>query len=387
MKIFELIPCDLCGSTNHTTIYTSNQHVNSGLGNVEISIVMCNECNFIFQNPQLMPDILLRHYQTNSSGSVFTLQGNGTRTAKLLNERISFIKNFVENVNIESICDIGGGKGLLLDTIKFNKSISKYLIEPSDAIEQCKNDSICKIKSFVEEVDPMKYQFDFLMCISALEHFKNPLKVLEKFYKLISSKGYLYIEVPNSLKPHKTFAEFYSYEHVNHFTLETLQKFILQAGFYPVKIEESPLFSSIRVVAKKNDMAITKNEILSTFNFYKTNKNKLLKTLRTTIERLQNSGGLEGFAIYGAGEHTKFIIKSFDLLLDHIQYFIDSDPKKWGHKFFDKKIISPNDIKDSGIQNILISSHDFEQEIYNTLTHTVSNDINLIRLYNHEEIL
>lgn len=380
MELFETISCNLCNSKNYKTIYSSNQYTNSVLGTMNISLVICNECNFIFQNPQLTDEALTKHYKTNSSGGTYTQKENNTRTNNLLKERSKFIQESIKNTSISNICDVGAGKGIFIDNLQIDKAITKYIIEPSDAIMECTNPNIIKINKFLEDVDESSVKFDFLICISALEHFKKPISVLKKFYNLMNDDGFLFIEIPNSLKPYKTFAEFFSYEHLNHFTLETIIKFLEKTGFYPVKIEESQIIPNIRILAKKNNIDINHKEVVELFKIYTQNKLYLKENLEKRINQLKQNKQLHHLAIYGAGNHTKFILESFDLLC-HVIIFIDSDPKKSNQEYYGRKIISPNEIELYPIKNILISSYDFEKEIFNTLCAILKKNINIIKLY------
>lgn len=380
MQLLENIPCSLCNSQDYKTIYTSTQYANSSLTAMNISLVICNKCNFIFQNPQLTNEALAKHYATNSSGETYTQRGRNTRTNNLLIERVKFITESIQNISISNICDVGAGKGLLIESLRIDKKIKKYIIEPSSALYQCTNPNIVKINKFIEDIDSNSVKFDFLMCISALEHFKDPLGILKKFYNLIDKNGFLLIEIPNSLKPYKTFAEFFSYEHLNHFTIETIIKFLNKAGFYPVKIEESQVVPNIRILAKKSDIDINHKNIIEVFNIYTQNKNQLKENLEIKINNLKQNNQLKNLGIYGAGNHTKFILESFDLL-DNIIVFIDSDPKKSNLEYYGRKIISPEEIELYPIENILISSYDFEKEIFNSLCKILKKDIHIITLY------
>ena len=89
---------------------------------------------------------------------------------------------------------------------------------------------------------------------------------------------------------------------------------------------------------------------------------------------------LKGYAGCGKTMLTKYLIEEFDIL-DKVDYFIDSDIKKHGKSFFGKLIISPEEIKKKNIINILISSHDFEYEIYSKLK-VMFPYLNLMTIYN-----
>lgn len=380
MNKLENVDCDLCGQNDTVDLYATRQYSNSLIGKVDIKLVMCKNCNFIYQNPQLTSPILEKHYEHNSSGDIFRVTKGNTRAGFLLQERQKFIYDSLPLANIKSICDVGGGTGVLLSSLELSSSINKYLIEPSSAIDKCNDPSIIKIKKRVEDIAKQKtLKFDLLMCISALEHLKAPSSILNTFNKLINESGYILIEVPNTLKPYNTFAEYFSYEHVNHFTYETLLSFLKKSNFYPVKIDESKHFHTIRVLAKKQNEKYTHKSLIEFFDKYQKEKNSFSKTIIDKMELFFDTKQTKSFCIYGAGDHTRFLLEQFDCL-GSIDYFIDSDPKKWGKKFYDKKIISPNNILSLDIKNILISSHDFEKEIFTNIKE-IAKHVNVMTIY------
>jgi 2-polyprenyl-3-methyl-5-hydroxy-6-metoxy-1,4-benzoquinol methylase len=61
-------------------------------------------------------------------------------------------------------------------------------------------------------------KYDAISCISSLEHYYNPNIVLNKFKNLLILDGILILEVPDTLNPKAQLAEFFSFEHLSHFT-------------------------------------------------------------------------------------------------------------------------------------------------------------------------
>jgi hypothetical protein len=218
------------------------------------------------------------------------------------------------------------------------------------------------------------------MCISALEHFRNPTQALRKFHSLITNDGFLLIEVRDSLNPHGTFSEFYSYEHINHFTIQSLQNFLYKTGFYIVRVDKSETVPNIRILARKVNLEVVHGNSLIHFNQYRRKKAELRQRLQRKINSILESEQIHDCAIYGAGDHTRFLLESFDLL-KHVSVFIDSDPSKRGTRFLDRVVIGPENIVSENIKNILISSHDFEEEIFQSLCHISEHGIRVIRLY------
>lgn len=383
MQIFEKIPCSLCNSSDSERIYSSTQYADDFLAKMRIDLVLCKNCSFVYQNPQLTSAALRKHYLNSSSATVFSLNSDNSRYNILINERKDFIKNVIEMNNIKKICDVGGGKGILISSLDLPEDIQKFLIEPSDAIYECEDEKVVKIKDFVEEYIRKKEQkFDLVMCISALEHLKDPSLVLDSFNELLDDKGFLLLEVPNSLTPYNTFAEFYSYEHINHFSIRTLSLFLHKSGFYPVKIEQSKRVPNIRILAKKYEKEILLKEVKDVFLNYNMQKEGLSEKIIQKVITPIKSVNIKSLGIYGAGEHTKFILEKVDIL-EYVDCFIDSNKSKHGKYFYGKKIIAPRDIEKEGLSHIMISSHDFEDEMYNTIKEN-SNNIEIITLYRGE---
>jgi 2-polyprenyl-3-methyl-5-hydroxy-6-metoxy-1,4-benzoquinol methylase len=367
MQLFEEVICDLCKSNNNSEVYNSTQCSNS-FGKINIKLVVCKNCGFIYQNPQLTASALDEHYQYNSSGNVFR---ESMQSSLEFEERKDFLIEIINDFNIKSICDVGGGKGEFLSYLEVDSSVKKILIEPSDAILENNND-IIKIQSKIEDLS-YDTKFELVMCINSLEHFKSPTIVFDKISASLKDDGFIFIEVPNTLTPYSTIGDFFSYEHMNHFTYESLFYILKKFNFYLIKVSKSKHLNTIKLVARKiNHKSILENT-LNIFSSYKLNKEYFLNNFNIDEK-------LSSFSIYGAGEHTKYLIEKFNILYK-VDYFIDSDTKKHGKYFFDKLIISPQEIEQKNIKNILISSHDFEDEIYNKLE-IIFPGLNLITIYN-----
>lgn len=75
----------------------------------------------------------------------------------------------------------------------------------------------------------------------------------------------------------------------------------------------------------------------------------------------------ENVVIYGAGTSGERLLSQ--LLYDeiYVTYFCDSNPKMWGKKVLNKKVISPDELKEiSGKSAVLISSV-YWKDIYEEL--------------------
>ena len=87
--------------------------------------------------------------------------------------------------------------------------------------------------------------------------------------------------------------------------------------------------------------------------------------------------------VYGAGDHSVHLFSHF-LLENHVINYVDSDPKKWGTMFRGKLVLEPHAIGDITDATVIISSHDYQDEIINTINNHNSNYLPVICLYNHK---
>lgn len=110
---------------------------------------------------------------------------------------------FSKLTNASSIIDIGTGPGTGLRAFSEN-SWDTVGLEPdptrADLYKHKFNFTIHQqtIECFIKNKKNIE-QFDIATVIHTLEHCHNPLKFLDDVIKVIKPKGYLYIEVPNSI--------------------------------------------------------------------------------------------------------------------------------------------------------------------------------------------
>ena len=378
----DIVDCPLCRCPDYQPLYTTTVFASEAIGTLDIQISMCEQCGFSYQNPQLTQETLDRHYQHHSSGATFHLLNENSRHFKLLTERNTFIESHIPLEQRHVICDMGGGQGDLISSIQAPQNAQKILIEPSCAIDQFDDPQIHVINKKIEDLSPADCpQIDLLLCISVLEHLKNPADVLQALQSKMTEGGYLVLEVPNSLTPYLQLAEFYSYEHLNHFTEQTLQQCLTQSGFIVIATDQTPSIPNIRIIAKKSTTLNNKTLTVNALKQYQTNKKAFIEQAFHAINDDIINKSLSHFSIYGTGEHTRAILEQFHFI-DKVEYFIDTDSKKWGTELYNKPIIGPHQISDIQHRTILISSHDFELEIAHTIREH-DTTIHIITLYNN----
>jgi SAM-dependent methyltransferase len=385
-KLLNKVKCNICSSDSYENVYKTKHFINEEVGKIKITNVMCNDCGFVYTNPRLSKKYFINHYNDSSSGDVYHESGQNTRHGIVNRERKLYIEKYI-NLNANGdFLDVGCGQGDLLKTITA-KGWNKYGLEPSNAAKRKKLKGIKIFDGFIDGYDFRGKLFDAISCISSLEHFYNPDKVLKIISKILSTNGLLFLEVPDSIQPEVQISDFYSFEHISHFTKYSLSLILKNNGFQVIGFDKNMSLRNIRCVAEKSEKVIInlkddrislKKAIVKYINDRAIAIDSISKKIIPDIEKINRKNG--NLAVYGAGEHTKFLHEKFDFISNVFCYF-DSDPQKWGNTFLGKKVYQPNKVDIMDISAILISSHDYEDEILNTINKYNSNNIPVIRCY------
>lgn len=381
------IVCPLCSENEYKNIYGYSCEAGTVLGSQQVKIVMCEICGFVFVNPRVSKDQINAHYKSASSGNTYHEGSAQSRKGVLINERVKFIENHLGQLESGKIIDIGCGQGQLLNALNMPRWI-KYGLDPSLDRDTIQTTQFQLEKGYIEELKNINHDFDAIVCISSLEHFYNPNDVIKLFSEMLNKDGLLFLEVPDSLEPISQISEFYNFEHLSHFTEYTLSKMLGQNKLEILELTKNPSLSYLRLVARKvkdpveikidDDRIDFVGKIMS----YRLKRNlriqEISDRIMSKLSKLCN--GNKRIAVYGTGIHTNFLFENYNLN-DSVSVFIDSNPAKWGTNHKSRQIYSPHDIEKLKICGILISSHDFEQEIFDTIAIHNVNNIPVIRCY------
>lgn len=267
------------------------------------SISICHDCGNLFNSHGTRNRI--SDFYSNSYdlfGASFEAETTIFRTNNsfsISDWRLEHLSSLSILPKIGSILDIGCGKGNFLQ--KFGTLFSQwtlYGIESSKAsLVIAKNNLDNSI--FYEGIYSSQLfdkKFELIVAFNVLEHVENPRLFLQNIFDDLKKDGIVCFDVPNfKVNP----ADVFIYDHLTHFTKETLENLLHNIGFEILKVIERKDQVSMMVICKKRTF-VTELE-----NFYSLTNNLLTDSLHFNQElfSMYNSinNSSENFGVVGLG--------------------------------------------------------------------------------------
>jgi len=198
-----------------------------------IKLNICNNCSFIFQVDvknhliELIYNEFYKHYNLDTS----------VEFQEVYRERtIDFMNEVVPNKLIDSkALDLGCGEGTYFPFFE-KLGFECYGIEPSEKakIAKLKNPNSTISSKFFSDLEPdeLDFKFDVILMNWVLEHILGLDSLFDKLIMRLNNKGRLIIQVPDmEYYFNNDLPLFYVHEHINSFTLETLEVLLKNKGF------------------------------------------------------------------------------------------------------------------------------------------------------------
>lgn len=107
-----------------------------------------------------------------------------------------YILDKISNIRFSNVLDVGCGTGEILKRIKFlYPTALLYGIDISkEMLKQAEKKGLDKSKLFLGDAENLPFEnekFDLLICTDSFHHYPNPQKVIEGFYRVLKTDGYL----------------------------------------------------------------------------------------------------------------------------------------------------------------------------------------------------
>lgn len=145
-------------------------------------------------------------------------------------------ENFVSHLPLRKnfmVCDVGCGKGFVLDAIKRRGIVNLSAVDIVPAyMENMKNSYRCYLAN--AENLPFKNSYDLIIASDILEHVFNPANFLDSAWRALRPGGFLALKTPFN----ENIAQYsrkngcpYKFVHLRTFTRKNLGKMLRSAGF------------------------------------------------------------------------------------------------------------------------------------------------------------
>jgi SAM-dependent methyltransferase len=211
--------CPLCGSERRISqailIATETQQ-RAGIDWLQYTTC---ECGFIFQTWAMTPETLKEYYK----GKYREILGSEEPTEWNITQEVERADRIIRFLNSDpiNVLDIGSSTGVLLDKIRDKYRCNVVGVEPGDKFRAYSHKLGLNVLDSIERLNGNQ-RYDLITMIHVLEHFVEPMEILETVSELMAENGKLIIEVP---------LLGYSLSHPIVFTEETFRKMLHVAGF------------------------------------------------------------------------------------------------------------------------------------------------------------
>lgn len=342
------------------------------------NVVTCKECGFAYADVNATQDDYNAYYCNNNNYSKdYLIHINKN---PIQENRCSFLENYIDKTL--RILDIGCGSGELLLYLKNRGYENVYGIDPSiESINDLRARGIMGWNRNIFDEIPVdsKHSFDVVCFTEVLEHIYNLDDFLNQVDCYLSCDGLAYVEVPaaEGIEEIKLpVAGVFNQEHINYFSLISLDNIFKKHGFIRINSEDSCISTmgngvlTLNAIYKKTNANFTveKDEIsyksignyFETIQLSGTEKDEML--LSFVKEERQD------IIIWGTGSYAMQLLGKYPELKEKVAYFVDNNEMKIGKKICGKEIYSPLKIKEQNdlypiIICAMVCADDIEKEI------------------------
>lgn len=235
----ETVRCNICGSNKFTKLYTLQDYLLER-PDILTTLVRCDNCGLIYQNPRPSPSEMDQHYPDEYE-PYETL--TNLRRSWLLRKAIEYglakrAKFVTKHRRNGRLLDIGCASGTFLSVMRSQGKWELYGVEPNARVASVATQNTGAVV-FVGTLTDARFSeqyFDVVTMWDVLEHVYNPQTTLDEIFQILKPGGVLIIRVPNgaSLQA-KIFGKFWAGldapRHLYVFSFQSLSTMLSKSGF------------------------------------------------------------------------------------------------------------------------------------------------------------
>ncbi len=247
----EYVSCNLCNANDFEIVYKSKyenetaqdlkeKFKSSGDETLIDQVVMCKECGFIYINPRIKQNLIIKGY-SEGSDETFASQAKGRE--RTFERSLNKVEKIIQKEHFEKkgkVLDIGTANGSFLYIAKKKGweveglELNRWLCEWAK-----KNYGITIHSKTLFEKEYSKESFDLVTLWDVLEHVPDAKKMLEECHRIIKKEGHIVINYPNigswiaKIMGRKWV--FLLSVHLFYFTDKTMERMLKETGFNVIK--------------------------------------------------------------------------------------------------------------------------------------------------------
>ena len=376
--------CEICGSGKASLIYQQRFITPSrNAFHAGYKVVACGQYGFSFADD--LPDqAFFDAYYREMAKKTHMLEDRIKKGLQepefLVRQHTQSVKNALPYLDPTSrILDVGCYTGHLLSLLKAQGFAQLRGVDPSPfAAEMAKLQHGIEVAvgSLMDDLNLGVFEGIFLTHV--LEHIVQLAPFLARLRSLLADGGRLYVEVPDAMNFYLTpsdavaqpehrepFLQF-SVEHVNYFSVRSLENLMRRRGFRSLVLE--PQVSTLAIIGSVWEKAPQETRDLPkdtgseiSLRAYVQESQAAIAVQERVLRALVDRG--TGSYFWGAGLHTQKLLAQTCLHEGHIVAFVDSDPSYQGGELHHAPIWAPEHLKAKEPLPILVSSQAFQEEI------------------------
>lgn len=242
----EFIKCNLCGSSDTKEYYTLPDYLLQRF-EIQTTLVKCQQCGLVYQNPRFTPDEMLDHYPAEYD----SYNSDNKRTVKkswLLSRAIDYgvrkrCQFVIQYKKSGDLLDVGCATGIFLNGMQQYPGWEVQGVEISSYAAEVATSQygLNVFRGTLEQARYPDQSFDVVTLWDVLEHLHDPVASLGEIHRILKHQGLLVLRVPNldSLDAHffgRCWAGLDAPRHLYVFSRHTLIKTLDLAGFASKKI-------------------------------------------------------------------------------------------------------------------------------------------------------
>ena len=235
---FVCVPCPACSAKESRLAFEK----------LELTYVICTECETMYVNPRPTPELLGMYYAQSENYAYWNKYifpaSEAARRERIFRPRAERVAKICDRYKVTpgALLEIGAGFGTFCEEVRRLGTFSRVLaVEPTpDLAETCRQRGLEVIEKPIEQVSTEGLRVDAVACFEVLEHIFSPRDFLATCASVLSPGGLLVISCPSvkgfDIAVLGKASNSVDVEHLNYFHPASLSRLVTESGFEVLEV-------------------------------------------------------------------------------------------------------------------------------------------------------